>query len=341
VKLQLVVAGRVLRPPLSIGRTAGNDLELDSGKVARQHCLIWFDGEQTLIEDLGSSNGTWVNGQRIRRQQLAAGDRVQLPDGSELEVRAVDAPSWLELSKAVEQDPTDDQRWRVFADALLEIGDPLGERIARSQSSVDDLLAREVADGNLQCEWRHGFMRSAVLRRCDGWWDWSFTLQRLVDHPLAHFLEELEVDVASLRHDVNAIVKQVTAARLPVLRRLRIGPYPREAWVPSVSEETWEACLAAHPRLDRADPIWREGRAFIGTTHLDPEMNTVIAPDVIVTREHDAWWMIDRMKLQQRLDGQRHVPLVNGRRSVKHRLRPGDEIEAEPGVKQRFHYIQE
>ena len=51
--------------PFTIGRTEGNTLQLAAGDVSRTHCKITLRGAETLIEDMGSTNGTVVNGQRI------------------------------------------------------------------------------------------------------------------------------------------------------------------------------------------------------------------------------------------------------------------------------------
>ena len=51
--------------PFTIGRTEVNSLQLPAGDVSRTHCQITLRGGETLIEDIGSTNGTSVNGQRI------------------------------------------------------------------------------------------------------------------------------------------------------------------------------------------------------------------------------------------------------------------------------------
>lgn len=64
---------------LIIGRDHDADLLIDSDDVSRRHArLRRLDAGQVVIEDLGSQNGTWVNGARIELHPLQSGDRIQL-----------------------------------------------------------------------------------------------------------------------------------------------------------------------------------------------------------------------------------------------------------------------
>jgi len=62
--------------PITIGRDPDNDLHLDDVNLSRQHCRILRAKEGIVIEDLNSSNGTFVNGTRTQRQVLSTGDTV-------------------------------------------------------------------------------------------------------------------------------------------------------------------------------------------------------------------------------------------------------------------------
>ncbi|RJG15236.1 FHA domain-containing protein [Massilia cavernae] len=66
------------KPRMTIGRHPHNDIVIDHRAISGQHAAITFDGGVTQVEDLGSTNGTLVNGQRIARQTLADRDVITL-----------------------------------------------------------------------------------------------------------------------------------------------------------------------------------------------------------------------------------------------------------------------
>jgi chromosome segregation ATPase len=60
----------------SIGRTPDNDLQIEAKFISRHHAVILAGPVNTVIEDLNSTNGVQVNGQRVTRQVLNDGDEV-------------------------------------------------------------------------------------------------------------------------------------------------------------------------------------------------------------------------------------------------------------------------
>ncbi|GAB4457488.1 MAG: hypothetical protein OHK0029_17370 [Armatimonadaceae bacterium] len=65
------------RPGAIIGRSAEVEIALPAdGKVSREHAALVSAGDVIAIEDKGSTNGTYVNGQRITRQELISGDTI-------------------------------------------------------------------------------------------------------------------------------------------------------------------------------------------------------------------------------------------------------------------------
>jgi len=64
--------------PLVVGRCSPSALRIPDRTLSREHARFSLAGERVIVEDLGSTNGTWVEGQRVQRAELAAGDEVLL-----------------------------------------------------------------------------------------------------------------------------------------------------------------------------------------------------------------------------------------------------------------------
>jgi hypothetical protein len=64
----------------SIGRAESSTIRINDSRVSRQHSRIQKHGEEYIIIDLHSSNGTYVNGQKIDEYVLAPGDEIQIGD---------------------------------------------------------------------------------------------------------------------------------------------------------------------------------------------------------------------------------------------------------------------
>ncbi len=63
---------------LVIGRGRGADVVLAEATISRAHAAIGCDAEGFFIQDLGSTNGTLVNGAKAERQALKNGDEVRM-----------------------------------------------------------------------------------------------------------------------------------------------------------------------------------------------------------------------------------------------------------------------
>lgn len=64
---------------LTIGRDSTNGVSINDPEVSRRHARLTFQGGKYVLEDLGSTNGTFVNGQRLSGPHvLKAGDVVAL-----------------------------------------------------------------------------------------------------------------------------------------------------------------------------------------------------------------------------------------------------------------------
>jgi pSer/pThr/pTyr-binding forkhead associated (FHA) protein len=62
----------------TIGRLSDNSVMIDNPAVSNHHALVFRDGDQFIVEDLQSTNGTFVNGTRVSRQALRHGDVVMV-----------------------------------------------------------------------------------------------------------------------------------------------------------------------------------------------------------------------------------------------------------------------
>jgi phosphoserine phosphatase RsbU/P len=65
------------RTPFSVGRKVDKDLVIADPRVSRDHAQIMQEGHDFFVVDLGSKHGTYVNGERIQRQKLERGDRLE------------------------------------------------------------------------------------------------------------------------------------------------------------------------------------------------------------------------------------------------------------------------
>jgi len=66
---------------VGIGRDPANEIVINSPKISRQHARLVRRGDVVVLEDLGSTNGTYVNGMRLTAPHtLASGDAVGLGD---------------------------------------------------------------------------------------------------------------------------------------------------------------------------------------------------------------------------------------------------------------------
>ncbi|MDX1487984.1 MAG: FHA domain-containing protein, partial [Acidiferrobacterales bacterium] len=63
---------------MKIGRRPGSDIVVDNMAVSGEHANIFTIGEDSFIQDLGSTNGTFVNNKRITKHHLKNGDVVTI-----------------------------------------------------------------------------------------------------------------------------------------------------------------------------------------------------------------------------------------------------------------------
>jgi pSer/pThr/pTyr-binding forkhead associated (FHA) protein len=75
----------------TVGRATGADFIVDAALVSRVHCrLTALGGGELEVQDLGSTNGTFVNGRRVETARLASGDTLRVGRVDLIAVRETD-----------------------------------------------------------------------------------------------------------------------------------------------------------------------------------------------------------------------------------------------------------
>ncbi|MCZ7643868.1 MAG: FHA domain-containing protein [Planctomycetota bacterium] len=98
---------QLVKSPVVVGRVKSNDIVLKGDSaVSREHCRFEIDPDSGIVEvvDLGSSNGTFLNGTQVEknsRRRLKPGDKVQV--GATLMTFSVDRPSAGAIVRTVKQ----------------------------------------------------------------------------------------------------------------------------------------------------------------------------------------------------------------------------------------------
>ncbi len=72
----------VLGRRTTIGRTPDNDLSIDAESISRHHAVVLATDTSTVVEDLNSTNGVFVNDVRVTRHELRAGDVLTIGKAS-------------------------------------------------------------------------------------------------------------------------------------------------------------------------------------------------------------------------------------------------------------------
>lgn len=64
------------KPEITVGRIEGNDIQIEHGSVSGRHAILIKQGEDYLVRDNNSTNGTTVNGSKITEHLLKSGDVI-------------------------------------------------------------------------------------------------------------------------------------------------------------------------------------------------------------------------------------------------------------------------
>ena len=65
---------------VTVGRGKDNLIQLLNEKISRNHCVIKQEEDIFILEDLGSTNGTFVNGRSVKEKIVSPSDRIRVGD---------------------------------------------------------------------------------------------------------------------------------------------------------------------------------------------------------------------------------------------------------------------
>lgn len=192
--------------PLSIGRDANNRIRLEHTAVSRFHCVISIDttDSEYYVEDLDSTNGTYLNGRRITRERLRPGDELIVASvGMVIEAR----------------------RTPVHADqAPLEMSLSVDLREAREAREHHLLHRRRTTDPDTR-EFLSAFEEDGAVRALEMLYraDRAFNDIEEFKGLLANLLE-LTMDTVPATRGYIFLIQRDTGALVPYLRRPDDGP---------------------------------------------------------------------------------------------------------------------
>ncbi|MBC7967694.1 MAG: FHA domain-containing protein, partial [Fuerstia sp.] len=143
-----------------IGRSVGCNLRLDDSEVSRQHARISHSGEDLVLRDLSSANGTRVNGHVLTERVLCNGDNLQFgsslllfqmaeidqpPVASIDQIRFIDDSRSMHASAIVQSVDVDESHATIAAVNRrhgLELLYHVAEELVTPVRSLDDVLQR-------------------------------------------------------------------------------------------------------------------------------------------------------------------------------------------------------
>lgn len=219
---------------MRIGRGAHCEFRIQSNKLSREHSFVTRRDGEFLIGDLNSSFGTWLERRGVQLGRVSAVPRlVRLDDGDivgmvdkvqfVLDPLPVD-PLALQLAEALAADPDDTTRWQVYADRLIEMGDPSGARIidrATGWEPPGNMVGAFLRSPHVSIDWSHGYFRRVVMVD-NGHRDFPKCVQALLGDPLARFLSELAISHTGTAE--TGLRKVLENVELPALRWLHVTP---------------------------------------------------------------------------------------------------------------------
>lgn len=99
------MSGRIIavREPLTIGRDPSSDIVISGQHVSRRHAQFMLRGNELWVKDLGSSNGTYVNSQKVMERSLYLGDEIKFDAITFRVVTGSQPPDLVEASNPMDK----------------------------------------------------------------------------------------------------------------------------------------------------------------------------------------------------------------------------------------------
>ena len=156
---------------ITIGRSKQNDVQLADTTVSQLHARLIVDTDSLVIEDLHSTNGTYVNGQRITKQKLDSGDEIMIGQ------HKLSCDRLFQSDEALEAEPT----LQMSREAIEQFLNSEQSVPATATEASDDKAIKWVAQDRNGVWW--GFHQQPVASS-SGWSNFQDTMKlRLKQEP--------------------------------------------------------------------------------------------------------------------------------------------------------------
>jgi two-component system, NtrC family, sensor kinase len=198
-----------------LGREAGNRIQLHDTEVSRHHAEIRWTGNEFLVCDMGSSNGTFVNNERVERRELTSGDQVQIGRTVMLFTGPSEAPS---SSLGAKIDILSADRELDKSRIVHTISQHEGSRIFSAPPEKSEALWLARARSNLQVMYRTALAVShtldidqllgRIMQLIFEWVEADRGCIMLVDHETKELQPKVRRDRKALRPDDKISISQ-------------------------------------------------------------------------------------------------------------------------------------
>ncbi len=185
-----------------LGREAGNRIQLHDTEVSRHHAEIRRSGNEFVVSDLGSSNGTYVNSERIDRRELVSGDQLQIGRTVMLFTGPSESPS-SSLGAKIDIFPA--SRQNDASRIVHSISQQEGSRIFSALPEKSDAIWLARARSNLQVMYRTALAVSHTL-----------DIDQLLGRIMQLIFEWVEADrgcIMLVNHETNELEPKVRRDR--------------------------------------------------------------------------------------------------------------------------------